>query len=66
MVLIAYRTTIESELAARCQSLAAHLRKARETESQTAACAARSEYQNLRKDFDHVLDLSKIEDVQAT
>ena len=66
MVLIAYCTTIESELAARRRSLEARLREARETGSLTARRAARSEYQALREDFDHVRNPSNVESLQTT
>lgn len=66
MVLIAYCTTIESEFAARRRSMEAHLHKARETGSPADQRIAQSEYRAFREDFDHVLDLSKVEDVQTT
>ena len=66
MVLIAYCTSIESELAARRLSLEERLRKARETRSLSTVRAAQDEYLALRKDFDHVLDPSNVESLPTT
>ena len=66
LVLIAYFTNLESEVAARRRRMEALLRKAYETGSLTDRRAARSEYQAIREDFDPTFGPSQVKSIQAT